>query len=31
MWWPTASDRNRETASQKVRALPDNRLLKNEC
>ena len=27
MWWPTASDRNRETASQKVRALPDNRLL----
>ena len=30
-WWPTASDRNRETASQKVRALPDGRLLKNEC
>ena len=30
-WWPTASDRNRETASQKVRTLPDNRLLKNEC
>ena len=24
-WWPTASDRNRATASQKVRALPDYR------